>query len=115
MADIDINAGLAVKADLNKMYGDVAGTVAKFREDRRHNKIAYEELLEKYAKLVTDVEDIRDRLNNLIETAQSNKIPDESEIKAMDAILGLVGAKKQDGSLDLQKLAELNDTFGSNR
>lgn len=115
MADIDINAGLAVKADLNKMYGDVAGTVAKFREDRRYNKIAYEELLEKYAKLVTDIEGIRDQLNNLIEAAQSNKIPDESEIKAMDAILGLVGAKKQDGSLDLQKLAELNDTFGNNK
>lgn len=115
MADIDINAGLAVKADVNKLYGDVAGTVAKFREDRRYNKEAYDELLEKYAGLVTDIESIRNQLNELIEVAQANKIPDEQEIKAMDAILGLVGAKKQDGSLDFQKLVQLSDTFGDKK
>lgn len=115
MADIDINAGLSVKADVNKLYGDVAGSVAKFREDRRYNKEAYDELLDKYAGLVTDIESIRNQLNDLIETAQSNKIPDEQEIKAMDALLGLVGAKKQDGSLDFQKLTELNDSFSDKK
>lgn len=113
MADIDINSGLAVKADINKLYGDIAGTVARFREDRRYNKEAYEELLDKYARLVTDIEGIRNRLNELVETAQANKIPDEQEVKAIDAILGLVGAKKQDGSLDFQKLIELNKTFSN--
>jgi hypothetical protein len=115
MADIDINAGLAVKADINKLYGDVAGTVAKFREDRRYSKEAYEELLEKYAGLVTDIEAIRNRLNELVEAAQANKIPDEREMKVMDAMLGLMGAKKQDGSLDFQKLSELNETFGGSQ
>lgn len=111
MADIDINAGLAVKADINKLYGDVAGTVAKFREDRRFNKEAYTELLEKYAGLITEIEKIRNQLNDLMEAAQSNKLPSEQEIRAMDALLGLVGAKKQDGSLDIEKLVELSDTF----
>jgi len=114
MADIDINAGLAVKADVNKLYGDVVGTVAKYREDRRYNKDAYEELLEKYAGLITEIESVRNQLNDLIESANANKIPDENEIKAMDAMLGLVGAKNQDGSLDFQKLAELSKAFGNN-
>lgn len=113
MADIDINAGLAIKADINKLWGDVAGTVAKFREDRRFDKEAYEELLEKYATLASEIENIRNQLNNLVESAQANKIPDEQEIKAMEAMLSLVGAKKEDGSLDFQKLSELNKTFGS--
>ncbi|HEY0965165.1 MAG TPA: hypothetical protein VGE13_01670 [Candidatus Saccharimonadales bacterium] len=113
MTDININAGLAVKADVNKLYGDVAGTVAKFREDRRYNKEAYNELLDKYSVLVTDIEAIRNQLNELVEAAQANKVPDEQEIKAMDAMFGLVGAKKQDGSLDFQKLMELNNTFGN--
>jgi hypothetical protein len=111
MADIDINAGLAVKADINKLYGDVAGTVAKFREDRRYNKDAYEELLEKYAGLVTEIEGIRNQLNELIEAAQTNKLPNESDVKAIDAIAGLIGAKNQDGTLDLKKLMEFGDTF----
>jgi len=75
MADIDINAGLAVKADINKLYGDVAGTVAKFREDRRFNRDAYEALLDKYAATITEIEQIRDQLNQLIENAQSNPSP----------------------------------------
>lgn len=115
MADIDINAGLAIKADVNKLYGDVAGTVAKFREDRRYNKDAYEGLLNKYAGLVTDLEGIRNQLNELIEAAQSNKLPDENDVKTIDAIAGLIGAKKQDGSLDFQKLVELSETFGNNK
>ena len=115
MADIDINAGLAIKADVNKLYGDVAGTVAKFREDRRFNKEAYEALLKKYASTITDIEQIRNQLNDLIEDAQSNKLPDDNDIKAIDAIAGLMGAKKQDGSLDLQKLMKLSGTFGNNK
>lgn len=115
MADIDINAGLAVKADINKLYGDVAGTVAKFREDRRFNKEAYETLLDKYAAAITDIEQIRNQLNQLIENAQSNKLPDENDIKAIDALAGLMGAKKQDGSLDFQKLIEFSETFGNNK
>lgn len=111
MADIDINTGLAVKADINKLYGDVAGTVAKYKEDRRYNKEAYNELLEKYAGLVTEIENIRNQLNELVETAQSNKLPDENDVKAIDAIAGLIGAKNQDGTLDLKKLMELGDTF----
>lgn len=115
MADIDINAGLAIKADVNKLYGDVAGTVAKFREDRRYNRDAYEQLLEKYAGLVTDIEGIRNQLNELIENAQTNKLPDENDVKAIDAIAGLIGAKNQDGSLNLQKLMELDKTFGNSK
>lgn len=113
MADIDINPGLSLKADVNKLYGDVAGTVAKYKEDRRYNKEAYDELLEKYASLVTEIENIRNQLNELVETAQSNKLPDANEIKAIDAIAGLMGAKKDDGSLDIQKLLALGETFDS--
>lgn len=115
MADIDINAGLAVKADVNKLYGDIAGTVAKFKEDRRYNKEAYDELLNKYSDLVTDIEAIRNQLNELIEAAQSKKLPDESDVRAVEAFAGLLGAKNQDGSLNLQKLMELNETFGNNK
>lgn len=46
MADIDINAGLALKADINLLYGDIAGTLAQFKEDRRFNRKSYEELLD---------------------------------------------------------------------
>lgn len=115
MADIDINAGLAIKADVNKLYGDIAGTVAKFKEDRRFNKEAYEELLEKYGDLTSEIASIRNQLNNLIEDAQSNKLPDEKDIKAIDAIIGLVGAKNQDGSLNLNKLMKLDKAFNSKR
>lgn len=115
MADIDINAGLAIKADVNKLYGDVAGSLAKFKEDRRFNKDAYEQLLDKYSGLVTEIENIRNQLNDLIEAAHSNKIPDENEVKAMDAMLVLVGAKNQDGSLDIGKLMELSKTFGNTK
>lgn len=115
MSKINIDAGLAVKADVNQLWGDVVGTYAKFKEDRRYNKEAYTELLEKYGDLKTDVEKIKNQLNILIEQAQSNRLPDENDIRAIDAIAGLIGAKKQDGSLDLQKLAELNKTFGNNK
>lgn len=112
MADIDINAGLAVKADVNKLYGDVVGTVAKFREDRRYNKEAYNELLEKYAGLATDIEGIRNQLNELVETAQANKLPNADDVQAFGAIAGLLGAKNSDGSINLSKIMELKDAFG---
>lgn len=115
MADIDINAGLAIKADINKFYGDVAGTLAKFMEDRRFNKDAYQELLEKYAGLATEIEHIRNQLNDLIENAQSNKLPSENDIKAIDAIAGLIGAKRLDGSLDFNKIIELGETLRKNK
>ncbi len=115
MADIDVNAGLAVKADVNKLYGDVAGTVAKFKEDRRFNKESYESLLDKYASTITDIEYIRNKLNDLIEDAQSNKLPDENDVKAINAFAGLVGAKNQDGSINLQKLFELKEVFGNKK
>lgn len=115
MADIDINPGLSLKADVNKLYGDIAGTLAKYKEDRRYNKEAYNELLAKYAQLVTDIENIRNQLNELVETAQSNRLPDEGDIKAIDAIAGLMGAKKADGSLDLPKLISLGETFSSKK
>lgn len=111
MADIDINAGLAVKADVNKLYGDVIGTVAKLKEDRRYNKVAYEELLEKYADLVRDVENIRNQLNDLIADAKSSKLPSKEEVQLIDAFAGLFGAKNQDGTLDMKKLIDLGQTF----
>ncbi len=114
MADIDINAGLAIKADLNGLYCDVAGSLTKFKEDRRFNKQAYEELLGRCAETVSEVEKIRNQLNSLIEDAQSNKLPDENEVKAIDAIAGLMGAKNNDGSLDFKKLMELDSIFKSN-
>ncbi len=112
MADIDINAGLAIKADVNKLYGDVAGTLAKFKEDRRHNKEAYDELLEKYAGLIREIERIRNQLNDLIETAQSKKLPSKEEMQMVAVFAGMFGAKNQDGTLNLQKLMALGEEFG---
>lgn len=40
-------------------------------------------------------------------------MPDENDIRAIDAFAGPVGAKKQDGSLDFQKLVDLGKTFGA--
>lgn len=108
MADIDINAGLAIKADINKLYGDVAGTLAKFREDRRYNKEAYNELLEKHAGLVTEIESIRNKLNELIEAAQSNKLPSSEEIENMGKALGMLD---QLGDA-LPKLTKLQRSIG---
>ena len=115
MADIDINAGLAVKADVNKLYADVVGSYAKFKEDRRFDKKAYEEMLSKYAETIAETERIRDKLNSLVEDAQSKRLPNENDIKAIDAMADLMGAKKQDGSLDFQKLAELGAAFGNSK
>jgi len=111
MADIDISTGLAIKADINQLYGDIVGTLAKFKENRTYSKDSFDELLDKYGVAVAEIEKIRNQLNSLIEDAQANKLPDENDLKAMDAIAGLMGAKNQDGSLDFQKLMELDKTF----
>lgn len=115
MADIDINTGLVIKADINQLLSDSLGSLVKFKENRKFNETAYKELLDKYASVVTQLQGISTQVNDLISEAQANKIPDEQDVKAMDAILGLVGAKKQDGSLDFQKLVELNEAFGNNK
>ena len=115
MADIDINTGLVIKADINQLLSDSLGGLVKFRENRKFNESTYNELLDKYASVVTQLRSISTQVNDLINEAQANKMPNEQDVKAMDAILGLIGAKKQDGSLDFQKLVELNETFGNNK
>lgn len=112
MANIDITTGLNIKADINKLYGDTAGMLAKFKENRTFNKDTYEELLGKYGELVAEIENIRNQVNDLLDQAQSNKMPDEGDIKAIDSIAGLIGAKNEDGTLNFQKLIEFSDTFG---
>jgi hypothetical protein len=112
MNGINITTGLDIKADANKLYSDAVGTYAKYKEDKRYNKEAYEELLEKYGELKSDLENMRNRINDLIDEAQSDKLPDENDVKSIDALAELLGAKNQDGSLDMQKLTQLNETFG---
>lgn len=112
MAEINIEAGLAIKADLNKLLSDVAGSIARFSKNRQYGEEEYKELLEEYARLVGEVENIRNQLNDLLDEAHSNKLPDDNEINAIDAMAGLMGAKNQDGSLDIQKLMELGESLG---
>lgn len=114
MANIDINAGLIVKADINKLLGDAMGSLAKFKENRKYDETTYNELRDKYAALVADIELIRNRLNDLIDQAQSNKLPSAEDFQTIDSFAGLLGAKNSDGSLDFAKFAQLQKMFGDN-
>lgn len=115
MADIDINTGLVIKADVNQLLSDSLGGLVKFKENRKFNEAAYNELLDKYASVVTQLQSISVQVNDLISEAQANKMPNESDIKTISALAGLVGAKNDDGSLDLQKLMQFGDTFGEKK
>ena len=113
MADIDINTGLVIKADINQLLSDSLGSLVKFKENRKFNESAYNELLGKYADVVAQLQDISSQVNDLISEAQANKMPNESDIKTISAFAGLIGAKNDDGSLDFQKLMQFSNTFGS--
>lgn len=112
MGDINIDAGLSVKADVNNLLAEAKSSYAKYKEDRRFDKGAYEELLGKYAQTVLELEQLKNKVEDLVNQAAGNKIPDVQEIQSMEAVLGILGAKKQDGTLDLAKLMELGEQFG---
>lgn len=111
MSDIDINAGLAVKADINKLHTELKGSYAKFKEDRRYNKAAYEDLLEKYGKAVKEIEKVKKSVDMVLEGANKSKLPEASELQVIDAMAGLFGAKKSDGSIDIEKFIDLGNKF----
>lgn len=113
MADIDINAGLVIKADINQLLSDSLGALAKFKENRKFNESAYCELLDKYAHVVSKLQFVSEQINDLIAQAQANQLPDQGQLQTIDQFAGLFGLKKADGSVDLAKLMQLKNQFAS--
>ena len=110
MAEINIHIP-QLKLDINNLCRDAAGIIAKAREDRRYNRQAYDELLEKYALLVKEVGDIRMRLNGLLKEMETRSLPSSDEIKQLGDMMTLMGCKNPDGSLNIEKLAQFTSAF----
>lgn len=111
MADININTGLVIKADINQLLSESLGALVKFRENRKFNEASYNELLEKYAATVTQLQTISNQINDMVNEAQANQLPNSNDMQVIDQFAGLLGAKNDDGSIDLGKLMQLKDTF----
>ena len=111
MADININTGLVVKADINQLLSDSLGSLVKFNENRKFNEAAYSELLDKYAHVVSKLQDISRQVNDLVSEAQANHLPSTDELHVIGQLAGLLGAKNGDGSINLEKIMGLKKTF----
>jgi len=112
MADSNINTGLVIKADINQLLSDSLGSLVKFKENRKFNETAYDELLDKYGEMVAQLQVISSQVNDLISEAQANKLPSGDDMRAIDQFASLFGAKNSDGSINLGKIMQLKDTFG---
>lgn len=112
MADININTGLVIKADINQLLSDSLGALVKFKENRKFSEATYGELLDKYSDLVARLQEVSGQINDLISEAQANQLPSGEDMRAIDQFASLFGAKNDDGSINLGKIMELKDTFG---
>lgn len=79
---------MEISFDLGSVISELKGSVSKYRENKTYDKKAYDELLEKYAKSVEIIEQLKAKLDE-----KNNEITPKDAIGMISQVGGIEGLK----------------------
>lgn len=98
---------ISLDLSIDGIIAEAKGSLAKYRENKTYDKLAYDELLEKYGSAITVIELLRGEIEKL----KNNKLPSKNDIEAIGAIMNLLGIEKLDTE-GIKRLKNISSEFG---
>ena len=79
---------MEISFDLGKVLSELKGSVSKYRENKTYDKKTYDELLEKYAKSIEIIEQLKAKLDE-----KNKEISPKDAIEMINQVGGVDGLK----------------------